>query len=154
MAIYSRLNDNGKKTFYIDYYYHGKRIRESIGQNRKEAEESLEARRTDIRRGEYKFKKDHKIFFSDFASEYLQYAITNKRSWRRDKIILKNLHPFFGDLLLSRIAPADIENYKKERLKKISPATVNRELACLKFIFTIAERLGKFEGKNPAKESR
>lgn len=152
MAIYSRLNDKGKKTFYIDYYFHGRRIREAIGQNRKEAAEALAARRTDIHRGEYKFKKDHRIFFSDFAGEYLQYAVTNKKSWKRDKIILKNLAPFFGDILLSRIAPADIENYKKERLKKVSPATVNRELSLLKHLFTVAEKLRKFDGKNPVKE--
>ena len=152
MSIYSRLNDNGKKTFYIDYYFHGKRIRESIGHNRKEAEESLAARKTDIRRGEYRFQKDHKIFFSDFALLYLNYAKINKRSWKRDEICIKNLLPSFGDLLLSRIAPADIESYKEERLKKISPPTVNRELACLRYMFTVAEQLGKFEGKNPVKE--
>ena len=152
MAIYSRLNDNGKKIFYIDYYYHGKRIRESIGQNRKEAEDALAARKADILRGEYRFQKDHKIFFSDFAEEYLKYAKINKRSWKRDEVCIKNLLPHFGDLLLSRIAPSDIEEYKRERLERVNPATVNRELSCLKYMFTVAEKLGKFEGKNPVKE--
>ena len=152
MGIYSRLNNNGKKIFYIDYYFHGKRIRESIGHNRKEAEDALAARKTDIRRGEYRFQKDHKIFFSDFALEYLKYAKINKKSWKRDQICIKNLLPYLGDLLLSRIAPSDIEAYKEDRLKKISPSTINRELACLRYMFTVAEQLGKFEGKNPVKE--
>jgi len=152
MAIYSRLNDNGKKTFYIDYYFHGRRIRESIGSNRRGAEDALAARKADILRGEFRFQKDHRIFFSDFAEEYLKYAKINKRSWKRDEVCMKNLLPHLGDLLLSRIAPSDIESYKRERLKEVTPATVNRELSCLKYMFTVAEKLEKFEGKNPVKE--
>jgi len=147
MAIYKV-----KDTWYIDFYVDGRRKRKAVG-SRKDAENALATVKADILRGEYRFKKDRKIRFEDFAKEYLDYAKINKRSWGRDDSSLKRLVPHFGDLLLSKISPHHIEEYKKSRLDdRINPSTINRELACLKHMFTIAERFGKFEGKNPVKE--
>ncbi len=141
-----------KDTWYIDFYADGRRRRKVVG-SRRDAENALAAIKADILREEYRFKKDRKIRFEDFAKEYLDYAKINKRSWLRDECSLKRLLPHLGDLLLSKIAPHHIEKYKKSRLDDgINPSTINRELACLKHMFTIAERLGKFEGKNPVKE--
>lgn len=64
-----------------------------------------------------------------------------------------NILPFFGVMLLSKITPRHIEEYKKLRLQnKRNPGTINRELTCLKHVFTIAEKFGRFEGKNPVKQ--
>jgi len=38
------------------------------------------------------------------------------------------------------------------RRDKVKTGTINRELACLKHMFTIAEKLGKFDDKNPVKQ--
>ena len=62
--------------------------------------------------------------------------------------------PFFGNMLLSKITPLHIEKYKRMRLDEVKPGTVNRELACLKHMFTIAEKFRKFEDRNPVKEVR
>jgi site-specific recombinase XerD len=43
-----------------------------------------------------------------------------------------------------------IEKYKAERIKYVKPATVNRELACLKCMFNKAIQWGKLDG-NPMK---
>jgi site-specific recombinase XerD len=37
------------------------------------------------------------------------------------------------------------------RKKAVSPGTINRELNSLKAVFTKAEKVGKFDGKNPVK---
>lgn len=42
------------KTWYIDYYADGQRIREPASKKKAEAEEMLEARKTDIKRGEFR----------------------------------------------------------------------------------------------------
>jgi integrase len=71
---------------------------------------------------------------------------------------LLKLLPFFGERLLKGINPAMVEAYKQTRLNQPSgptpqhltkPATVNRELACLKTIFSKAVKNGKAE-RNPA----
>lgn len=142
------------QSWYIDFTHDGRRIRKKVG-SKKDAENALAAVKADILRGEFRFTKDRKILFKDFAKEYLEYAKVNKRSWRRDDVILENnLKPFFGDMLLSKIGPRHIEEYKRMRLEKVKPGTVNRELTCLKHMFTVAERFGRFEGKNPAKQVR
>ncbi|NIO48011.1 MAG: tyrosine-type recombinase/integrase [Candidatus Aminicenantes bacterium] len=146
MRIYQR-----DKTWYVDYYYEGRRIRKKIGSKR-DAENALAAIKADILRGEYRFKKDRKVRFEDFAKEYLEYAKINKRSWTRDESSLKRLLSFFGDMLLSKISARHIEEYKKMRLEKVKTGTINRELACLKHMFTIAEKLGRFDDKNPVKQ--
>ncbi len=46
-----------------------------------------------------------------------------------------------------------IERFKIERIKKVSPATVNRNLACLKAMFNKAIQWGKVE-ENPVKKVR
>lgn len=137
--------------WYVDYYYDGRRIRRKVG-SEKDAENALAAIKADILRGEYRFKKDRKIRFEDFAKEYLDYAKINKRSWGRDESSLKRLLPFFGNCLLSKITVRHIEEYKRMRLDKVKTGTINRELASLKHMFTIAEKLGKFDDKNPVKQ--
>jgi integrase len=71
---------------------------------------------------------------------------------------MANLLPYFGDKLLKDITPALVEAYRQKRLSEPSrrtpqtltkPATVNREVACLKTIFNKAVKNGKAE-KNPA----
>lgn len=140
-----------KNTYYIDLYADGRRVRRAVG-NKKDAENALSALKADILRGEYRFKKDWKVRFEDFAKEYLEYAKINKRSWTRDESSLKNLLPHFKDMLLSKINPLHIEEYKKMRLEKVKTSTINRELTCLKHMFTIAEKFRKFNGKNPVKD--
>jgi len=141
-----------KDTWYIDFYADGRRLRKRVG-SKKDAENALSAVKADILRGEFRFRRDRKIRFEDFAKEYLEYAKINKKSWERDECILKKLVPHFGDLVLSKITPHHIEEYKRSRLDDgVNPSTINRELACLKYMFTVAERFGKFDGKNPVKE--
>jgi site-specific recombinase XerD len=81
-----------------------------------------------------------------------------KRSYQKDQMHAVKLTAFFGDKLLKDIASALVEAYKQKRLGEPSgrtcqnltkPATVNRELACLKTIFSKAMKNGKAE-RNPA----
>jgi len=55
-----------------------------------------------------------------------------------------------GSRTLRSIQPADIEAYVTERAKKVAPATVNRELAFLKTVYSDAVSNGKAE-TNPVK---
>ncbi len=140
--------------WYLDYYVDGKQIREPASKNEKRAEKMLAAVIADIERGEYRFKTKHKIRFEDFADEYLEYLKVNKKSWHRNKASLKSLVPQFKEMLLSKITPAHIEDYKRKRLyeDKVQPSTINRDLACLRHLFNIAKKLKGYDGENPVKD--
>lgn len=67
---------------------------------------------------------------------------------------LKSFLPHFGGMLLSKITPKHIENFKRKRLNedKVQPSTINRDLAILKHMFNIAKKLRDYDGKNPVEE--
>jgi len=124
-------------SYFIDYYYHGRRYRENIGSNRKLAELVLKKREVEIQEGKHLDVKPEngKIKFEVFADEFFRlHSEPNKKpsSIQSDKIIIKTLKSFFGGRYLYNISPQLVEEYKVKRSKDVKPATVNRELACLK----------------------
>lgn len=149
MGIYIK---NGK--YYIDYRVDGKRVRECVhSTNKRMAEKALSVRKAEIIQGRYHFKQDKgNVRLCDFAKEYLEYSEENKRksSHIRDITLVKNLLSFFKDEKLSRITSFLIERYKMMRRETVEPATVNRELACLKNMFNLAIRWEKAE-TNPVR---
>lgn len=143
---------NGK--FWIDYYDEARRrYRECIGTNRKAAEQALAIRKAEILQGRFNYKKDKgKDLLSDFAQTYLaEYSRVNKRSYERDISSVKALTKFFGNKKLNEIQPFDIERYKTQREKEVAKASINRELACLKHMYTMAIKWSKAD-TNPVKE--
>ncbi|OQX51659.1 MAG: hypothetical protein B5M53_10675 [Candidatus Cloacimonas sp. 4484_209] len=141
-----------KNTWYIDYYFNGKRIREAIGPNKKLAEQALYIRKANIAKGKFEIQDiKHSITFMELAKIYIEYAKGNKKSWKRDITSLNKLLPYFGNMRLNDISPYKIEQYKLQRRDEVLPATVNRELACMKHMFNLAIKWGKTK-KNPVKE--
>jgi hypothetical protein len=105
----------GKK-WYVDLYVDGRRKRKAIG-SRKEAENAQTAIKADVLRGEFKFERESKVHFEAFAQGFLNHCKTNKKkSWRRDENNIQFLEVHFGGMLLSKITPLDIEDYKTKRI--------------------------------------
>ncbi len=141
-----------KVVWYIDYYFEGKRIREAIGPNKKLAEKSLAIRKAEIAQGKYDIQKlKPSITFNELAEIYIEYAKANKKSWKRDVVSLNSLFKFFKTMRLKSITSFHVEKYKLKRVEGVSPATVNRDLACMKHMFNLAIKWGKTT-KNPVKE--
>jgi integrase len=147
-----RLYKRGQ-VWYIDYSVFGKRQRERIGTNKKLAENILKKRELEIVENRYlDIKKEEKIKFPDFAKEYLEYySKPNKKSWHSDVDTINILNRFFNLLYLYEITPLLVEKFKTERIKEVSPATVNRNLACLKCLFNRAIEWGKTQN-NPVRK--
>lgn len=141
------------KVWYIDYSVFGKRQRERIGANKKLAENVLKKKELEIVENRYlDIKKEEKIKFPDFAKEYLEYySKPNKKSWHSDVDTINILNRFFSSLYLYEITPLLVEKFKTERIKDVSPATVNRNLACLKCLFNRAIEWGKTQN-NPVRK--
>jgi len=147
MAIYKK-----GKNWFIDYRVQGRRKREKIGSNKKLAERVLAKRKVQIAENRFlDILKRPKIRFETLAANYLDYAKTNKLSWDRDKRSIKILGRAVNGKDLSEITPFLIEKYKNERKTIVGPATINRELACLKHMFTKAIQWEMIDS-NPVKK--
>ena len=142
------------KNWYIDICFDNRRIRESTkSSNKKFAEQLLAKRLTELRENKYfDIRKRQDISFEDFAGKYLnEYSIPNKRSSSRDAISIRFLKERFAKKYLYQITPEDIEVYKNLRTKKVQQPTVNRELTCLKTIYSKAIEWG-YATENPVKK--
>ena len=146
------------RVWWIEWYQEGRRKRERIGPNKAAAEQRLREILSARAEGRYiKKNPDEKTRFKKLAEWYLELEEAKaKKSYRRDKLSVSLLVLAFGDRFIKDITPTMIESYKLKRLQEITrhrkttaPATVNRELACLKTIFNKAVRNGKAE-RNPA----
>lgn len=143
-------------SWYVDFYYEGKRYKESVGAvNRTVAKEKLIIRKREVIQGTYKPKRVE-IPFEKFKVQYLEYSKANKRlgSSLRDEYSLKNLEKYFDGKRLSDISPFLIERYKMLRSSEDAKAnTVNIEMSCLRHMFSMAITWGKAT-TNPVKEVR
>jgi len=144
--------DRNDKDWYISYYEPGgKRIKRRVGPSKKLAEAALSKIEVAIAEGRYlEVKNQDKILFEYFADEYLRIHCLNQRSYRSFHLIhAKILKGAFKGKALDEIKVLDIDKFKNNRLQKVSPAMVNRSLACLKSMFNRAIAWGKYEGVNP-----
>ena len=144
-----QINDK----WYVDFTFKGKRIRQFAGYTKAQARNTLAKLRIEFLDERLGFKKPGQgeaVPFEKFAEDFIElYAKQNKRSWKRDELSLNKLKAFFMGETLQSIGPEKIERYKAMRKAEVSPATVNRELACLKTLFNKAVEWAKAE-TNPA----
>jgi integrase len=134
--------------WWVDYYVDGHRKRERIGPDKRLAETVLKKRKVEIAEGKYLDKqRPVTTTVDELAERYFTYARDQqrKRSWPRDRTSIKALTGYFGGRRVADITPADIEQYRawryatrSRRGRPLTPATVNRELACLKRMFSVA----------------
>lgn len=103
--------------------------------------------KVEIAEGKYlDIKKEAKIRFKEFADLYAENYAKKKRSWdSTDKLYLEKLKAFFGDRYLHEITPFMVRQYQAARreqdtYRKTKPSVgyINRELACLKCMFSMA----------------
>jgi integrase len=139
--------------FFVD----GKRHRQRIGPNLREAEAVLGKKRAEIREGRF-FAKPTRVTttFSELADAYMEWISPNeakgiparKRSWKSfDLYVVNQLRRYFGDTKIIDITPAMVSQYRDVRRATIcrrkipvSVATVNRELAVIRRMYTVALR--------------
>jgi integrase len=148
------------RVWWIEYYDHDKRLRrERIGPNKAAAEKRYREVLSTRTEGRYiKKNPDARTLFKDLAAWYLDLPeVKVKRSYDRDERSMLKLLPFLGDRRIKDITPALVEAHRQKRLFEPSgrtpttltaPATVNREITCLKTIFSKAVKNDKAE-RNP-----
>ena len=146
MGVYQR-----GRVWYIDYFLNGRRVRKAVGTSKKVAVLALQ--RIKVRKARHEFlgiKEPKKMIFDNLCDEYLEYSRTNNttQSYRRNRTSIKNLLQEFSGRMIHEITVRDVENYKMLRVSKVKPATVNRELSCIKYMFNVAV-LWEYLSDNP-----
>ena len=146
MRFYKRPDS---KFWWFEFVYHDVRFQQSTRQiNRRNAEDFAAAFRLRLIEGELNVtRKKAAPAFSKAMSEFLTWSKehhsdhpnTTLRYTSASKALLR----VFGSAPLDSITPEDVARYKSQRVKqksertgrKLKPATINRELACLKAMF-------------------
>ena len=147
--------------FWIDYYANGCRMREKVGPSKTLAKQALKKRQVEVAEGRFLDikKKEPKIRFEEFSDLYAENYAKKKRSWdSTDKLYLEKLKAFFGKKYLHEIDSFLVRQYQSTRLgqdtyRKAKPSVgyINRELACLKCMFSQAIEWGHAK-ENPVKK--
>ena len=138
--IYKRGN-----SWYVRIWVDGTEIRKSAGRSKDAARILLVRMRNDADRGRMGLSKKSRMTIADWAPRYLEWAKAHKRSAWRDEICWKHLKPAFGHLRFNDVTKARVEVYQRDRQKKVSGPTVNREVAILRKLLSHAVEAGELE---------
>ena len=83
-------------------------------------------------------------------TKYLAWAMSNKRSWGKDKQRYeKFLQPFVAGRLMNRITPTKIQE-SIDSMKAYAPATKKQVLTLIKRVYNFASKRRLYQGFNPA----
>ncbi len=138
-------------TIWIKYYQGGRAVRESTGTTKETvARRMLRVREGDVERGIPITPKSGRVTFEEAAADLLNaYHINGKKSLEhvRRRVTLA-LEPAFRGRRLASLTTADVRTYVANRQAAgAANATINRELAALKRMFTLAVQAGKLHAR-------
>lgn len=104
--------------------------------------------------GELPKKKNQEPTFDEVWEKYNQWLETAKKRPRDDRYCYyKHLEARYGDRILSKITPFDLETLKIELDKEsLSPASVKHALVLVRQIINKAIAWGMWSGENPVKK--
>ena len=153
MSLYQR-----GKSWYYDFWHRGERYRGCIGPvSMTVAKEILATKKADAVKGRYELPtKKPSALLEDFVKDYFAYYQANRRprSVKRHEVSWHAIQPVLGRKRLQEISPFDLERYRRARKQDgRSDVTINRELAFLRHVYTMAITWGK-ANENPVKKVR
>jgi integrase len=131
--------------WWIGFYFHGKEIRESSeSQGEAEAKKLLKKKVTALESGKVLPRED-KLTFDELAKDLENdYKVNGKRTLADLSYRVGHLREFFGMDRAIDITTDRARAYQRKRLEeKASPATINREMAALRRMLSLAFNAGK-----------
>jgi integrase len=78
--------------------------------------------------------------FQELADRYIVEILPSKKSAIKLESMIKGICSYFGDYSAISITPNKVAKYREERLKKVKPETVRKDLLCIKRILTVASK--------------
>src|SRR6266550_2034337 len=134
-TIYKRGN-----SWCVGFTMNGRRVRETVGPNKKIAQKVLSLRMTQVLENRY-FPPNRqlgRIPFNQFAEMYLERVVPLMKSIRTERDRVKRWMRQFATRPLGQITRAEIEAWRRERMSKCRPATINRDLSRLRHMLNTA----------------
>lgn len=138
-SLYQRGN-----VWWIKYYRNGKPYRESTRSEKETyAKKLLKLREGEITQGKIPSLKIERVIFDELTDDLLNdYKVNGRKSVRRLMLSIKHLRKFFEGTRAVDITTDRINVYVSERLEEeASNASINRELAALKRMFSLATEM-------------
>jgi integrase len=149
MGLYRR-----GEIFWFSISYQGKRIQESLKTDNRKLAEKLHAKiLTDMVEGRY-FEKPKDITINEVLERYMKEfsPLLSPTSHERNHQVVAHFKSVFGDYLIKDVSPSVLSKYKAERLQKVLPSTVRKELAFLRRVFNIAIDEWELCKENPVRK--
>lgn len=163
MTVFENITKKGRKQFYfrfkIDKKEYYKVVKEATCKN--DAEKAEAVFKSELLRGNYGLvEKRGSMMFEELVDKYKSYAKNNKKTWETELCKVRKIEQYFKGKRLKDITPSIIEEYKNYRKNSrtyrgttTNTATVNRDLAMIKKMFSIAVN-NKWIDENPALNCR
>lgn len=130
------------RSFEVDYYYAGHRIRKAGFRTITEARNYLIMRKNEILYRKHPMPRRKAVSFIELAKRYIaEYSRLHKapKTFETDVSLIKSLMGFFGDFLIRDITLEVMDRYKNERVNApstrgglLSRTTINREVGLLR----------------------
>lgn len=142
MSSQGRLFLRGE-VWWLDYGFRGHRTRESSRSTRKrDAQRLLNSRLGEMSKGRLVGPREERLKYKDLSDMIAtDYEVNGRKSAKRLKSSLKHLTKAFNHHRALDITTDRISAYTSTRLSEgAKPATVQKELAALKRMFTLAKR--------------
>src|SRR5438094_137939 len=134
-TIYRRGN-----SWCVGFTVEGRRVRETVGPNKKVAEKVLSLRMIQVLENRY-FPPNRQLGrmpFKDFAQMYLEREGPLLKSIRTERNRVLAWAREFGNRPLGQITRTEIEAWRREKMARCRPATINRDLSRLRRMFSLA----------------
>src|SRR5438132_1420977 len=134
-TIYKRGN-----SWCVGFVVNGRRVRETVGPNKRIAELVLSLRITQVLENRYfpPSRQLGRLPFKDFAQMYLEREGPLLKSIRTERNRVLAWAREFGSRPLGQITREEIEAWRRERMTTSRPATINRNLSRLRRMFSLA----------------
>ena len=134
-TIYKRGN-----SWCVGFTVNGRRVRETVGPNKKIAQKVLSLRMTQVLENRY-FPPNRQVGrmpFNEFVQMYLERVVSLMKSIRTERNRVKRWVKDLGMRPIGQITRAEIESWRREKMSRCKPATINRDLSRLRHMLNIA----------------
>src|SRR5207247_299001 len=134
-TIYKRGN-----SWCVGFVVNGRRVRETVGPNKKIAQKVLSLRMTQVLENRY-FPPNRQVGrmpFNEFVQMYLERVVSLMKSIRTERNRVKRWVKDLGMRPIGQITRAEIESWRREKMSRCKPATINRDLSRLRHMLNIA----------------
>ena len=139
----------------VGFTVNGRRVRETVGPNKRIAERVLSLRMTQVLENRY-FPPNRQLGrmpFKDFAQTYLEREGPLLKSIRTERNRVLAWAREFGTRPLGQITRAEMETWRRKKMTTCRPATINRDLSRLRRMFSLAVEWGLLE-ESPMKSMK